>query len=83
MASGFTGEGIYQALISGEEIARLIIDKNYAPEKLNQIILKKKIHEKILSFLIYLGPFRDLVYKFIGFLLSKKYFAQKAISILT
>jgi len=83
LASGFTGEGIYQALISGEEIARLIIDKNYAPEKLNQIILKKKIHEKILSFLIYLGPFRDLVYKFIGFLLSKKYFAQKAISILT
>lgn len=83
LASGFTGEGIYQALISGEEIARLIIDKNYAPEKLNRIIANKKRHQKILSLLIHLGPFRDLAYKFIGFLLSKKYFAQKVVSILT
>jgi len=83
LASGFTGEGIYQALISGEEIARLIIDKNYVPEKLNQIIAKNKTHEKILSLLIHLGPFRDLTYKFIGFFLSKKYFAQKAVSVLT
>lgn len=83
LASGFTGEGIYQALISGEEIARLIIDKNYILEKLNLIIANKKVHQRILSLLIRLGPFRDLAYKFIGFCLSKEYFARKAISIIT
>jgi geranylgeranyl reductase len=29
LASGLTGEGIYQALVSGEEVAKLIIDENY------------------------------------------------------
>ncbi|MEM2121149.1 MAG: NAD(P)/FAD-dependent oxidoreductase [Candidatus Woesearchaeota archaeon] len=32
LASGLTGEGIYQALISGEEVGRIILNPNYKAE---------------------------------------------------
>jgi len=43
-ASLLTGEGIYQALISGEEIANKILDPCYKSKKLNKIIRHNKKH---------------------------------------
>ena len=49
-AAGFafylSGEGIHQALVSGSETGKMILNKNYIPEQLNEIIDRKQ-HEII------------------------------------
>lgn len=42
LASGMTGEGIYQALVSGSEIAKVILEKNYEPKLLYEVIERNK-----------------------------------------
>lgn len=44
LANYYSGEGIHQALISGSEIGKMIVDKNYIPERLNELINRKQ-HE--------------------------------------
>lgn len=46
----FTGEGISFAMISGQEIAKLIVDKNYETPQLKKILSIKKRREKSLKF---------------------------------
>lgn len=48
LASGLTGEGILPAIISGEEIARLIIDPSYTPNKLHRLLKNHSRHTRIL-----------------------------------
>jgi geranylgeranyl reductase len=49
LASGLTGEGIYSAIISGEEVAQTIIDPKHKGEKINQLIKKHTLHTKVLN----------------------------------
>ena len=49
LASGLTGEGIYSAIISGEEAARTILDADYESKKMIQIIKKHHQHARILE----------------------------------
>lgn len=49
LASGLTGEGIYSAIVSGEEAARTILDKGYESEKMAQLIAKHRQHARILD----------------------------------
>ena len=74
LASGLTGEGIYQALISGEEIAKMIINKNYKSNQINEILKFQNKHHRVLHFFHNSGPFRGLVYESIA-LLAKNHFA--------
>jgi flavin-dependent dehydrogenase len=46
---GFLGEGISFALLSGYDVARLIIDQNYYPKNIKRILKIKKRHEILLS----------------------------------
>lgn len=46
-ALGLTGEGIYPALLSGQEIAKKILNPNYKPENLNDLIKRKGRQSKI------------------------------------
>ena len=48
LASGLTGEGILPAIISGEEIAKLIINPGYASNKLTNLIKNHSLHTRIL-----------------------------------
>lgn len=48
LASGLTGEGIYPAIVSGETVARLIIDQTYETDKLKHIIKKQRQHHLVL-----------------------------------
>ncbi len=48
LASGLTGEGILPAIISGEEVARLILNPNHIPTKLDRLIKNHSRHTKIL-----------------------------------
>jgi len=49
-ASALTGEGIYPAIVSGETIARKIIDPDSASDSLESIIQKHKCHQKLVNF---------------------------------
>lgn len=48
-ASGLTGEGIYQAFVSGEEVAKLILDPEYKPKKIEKLLRIKKRHDFLLK----------------------------------
>jgi geranylgeranyl reductase len=77
--SGFTGEGIYQALISGEEVAKIILDNTYQPERMNELLTIKRKHNKVLDLLIEKGKYRQMLF-FLGAILFKiPYFTRKAI----
>ena len=52
-ASGLTGEGIYFAIISGEEVARKIIDPRYNCPEISKILKIKRNHENFLKLLIF------------------------------
>lgn len=75
-ASAITGGGIGQAVVSGEEIARLIIDKDYKPEKLEELIEKKKFHEGLMNFFRKSGILARAEVEFFVFLLDKKFFSK-------
>jgi geranylgeranyl reductase len=47
LASGLTGEGIYPALVSGEEIARQILAPGYRPVKTLAWLRVKRLHEAL------------------------------------
>ena len=70
LVSGFTGEGIYSALVSGEEVAKMILDKNYQSKRIEEIIRIKRTHEKIMNLLIKLGGLRTFAF-YTGVLLTK------------
>ncbi len=74
LASGFTGEGIFQALISGEEIAKQIIQPEYEPN-LERLIRNQHYHERLYGLSNKWGKVRVLLYYAGMFLLkfSKKW----------
>jgi len=49
LASGLTGEGIYSAIVSGEEAARTILDGGYESKKMAQLIKKHRQHAHLLE----------------------------------
>jgi len=80
--SGLTGEGIYQALVSGEEIGKIILDKEYQSSKIESLLKIKKKHNKLMNILIKSGKFRTIIF-YLGILLFKiPYFKKKAIDLL-
>jgi len=52
-APGFTGEGIYFAIVSGQEIAKKILDPNYNLVRLKKILKIKKYQETWGKFLLF------------------------------
>jgi geranylgeranyl reductase len=50
-ASGLTGEGIYQAILSGEEVSKGILNRNYRYPGIKQILRIKNRQESILRIL--------------------------------
>lgn len=50
-ASGLTGEGIYQAILSGEEVAKGILNRDYRYPGIKQILRIKNHQESILRIL--------------------------------
>lgn len=47
-SSGLTGEGIYNAIVTGEEVARKIINPEYNTPKIDEILKYKERQEKLL-----------------------------------
>lgn len=83
LVSGLTGEGIYQAFIFGEEIGKIILDKNYKSNKINELLKIKRKHDKLIHFLIRCKKFRTIIVYFGVLLLKIPYFKKKAINLLS
>lgn len=49
LASGLTGEGILPAIISGEAVARKIINPDYPADEIKLLARKKRLHERIVA----------------------------------
>lgn len=51
LASGLTGEGIYPAIVSGEEVARCIVQPGFNPVDLQKMIKNHTRHSRMVSLL--------------------------------
>jgi geranylgeranyl reductase family protein len=61
IASGLTGEGIYQSLVSGEEVAYRIMDSHYRSEDFRFVLKYNNLQHKFLNFSNRIGPLRYLL----------------------
>ena len=52
LASGLTGEGIYPALVSGQTVARMILDPGYVGDELARLVAKHRCHDRMTSLAI-------------------------------
>lgn len=62
LASGLTGEGIYQAIISGEDVAKTILDEKYEAVGIEELLHTKSLHAKAMNSVIKMGPLRNLFF---------------------
>lgn len=83
LVSGFTGEGIYQALASGEEVANIILNPNYIPKKIKEIRREVRIHHLMLTIIFISGPFRNQLFNFVTFCVKNKFLARTLARVLT
>jgi geranylgeranyl reductase len=77
LASGLTGEGIFAALLSGEEVARLILSPDHPEDKMKAVLHYKKMQDRFLELLHMAGPVRNLIFRTILYLMNNKRFNQK------
>lgn len=77
LASGFTGEGIYQALVSGQEVARKILDPEYQAEQLKQVLKYNRIMERMMAVFRWAGPLRGAFQEFLLFLMTRNRIRDK------
>jgi geranylgeranyl reductase len=77
MASGLTGEGIYQSLVSGIEVAGYIMGQEEVSDEMKYVIRYNKIQEKMIRFFRLMGPLRTVVHELVIIMLNNKRFKEK------
>jgi geranylgeranyl reductase len=77
LASGFTGEGIYQSLVSGQEVARMILDPMHKADKLDQVLKYNRILERVMALFRWAGPLRGALQEFLVILMNKEWLRKK------
>lgn len=83
LASGFTGEGIYQALASGEEIAKQIIKPSHKARLIKAVIRERNLHHFLLVLIFLSGPLRDFIFWIILRVTKNKTFSRILLRVLT
>ena len=77
LASGFTGEGVYQSLVSGQEVARMILDPMHKADKLDQVLKYNRILERVMALFRWAGPLRGALQEFLVILMNKEWLRKK------
>lgn len=72
LASPFTGEGIYQALISGKVVANQIIDQKYPSKEMSDLRCVQRMHYFFLICIWLMGPLRKIFFELIVFVTKNK-----------
>lgn len=65
LASGLTGEGIYPAIISGEETARTIIDHDHSTEVMESLFRKHRLHSRMVDWTSVSPTFNSIAGEFV------------------
>jgi geranylgeranyl reductase len=76
LASGLTGEGIYQALVSGCEVARMILDTGYISEPIKNMLKYNRILNRLMRLFRFTGPLRNPLFELLLFLMNRKKFRE-------
>lgn len=77
MAGGLTGGGIYQALVSGEEIAKKIIDPTYISKRMEKILGENEKQNKMLRFLERTRPILSIEMELFMLIIKNKWIGDK------
>lgn len=77
LASGLTGEGIYQAIVSGEEVAKSILNDKYEAPGIAELLTTKRLHAAALRFVLRLGPGRDLFFLILSWAVRNRRLAAR------
>ncbi|MBU0958342.1 MAG: hypothetical protein KKB31_00195 [Nanoarchaeota archaeon] len=81
--SGLTGKGIYSARLSGQEIAKIILNPKYVPKKLNHLLKIKAKHESLLKLFEFSGPLREVEYEALVLLVKNNFFKKEFLEIVS
>ena len=73
LGSGLSGEGIYQALVSGQEVARMIIDPDYVSEPMKRVVRFNAIQNRFMQLMYRSGILRGLFIELILVLMNNRY----------
>lgn len=83
LASGLTGEGICQAIISGSDVANKIINADHHCDGIKSVRREKMVHTFMLRCIIYLLIFKDSVFEVVTFVTKNKFIARTLLRVLT
>jgi flavin-dependent dehydrogenase len=72
LASGFTGEGIYQSLVSGQEVARMILDPGHEPQLLREVLAYNRMLKRLRNTFLCAGPLKASLQEVTVALLNRK-----------
>ncbi len=70
---------MYQALVTGEEVGKTIINSNYNSKKINEILKTKNKHKKFIYILTRFGKLGNFAFYFLIELSKIPYFRKKLI----
>lgn len=73
LASGLTGEGIYPAIVSGETVARKIIDPDSADDAITDMVKKQQLHHKVINLSAKSPAFCSLIMEMLILMLRVKF----------
>ncbi|MBM3199388.1 NAD(P)/FAD-dependent oxidoreductase [Candidatus Woesearchaeota archaeon] len=79
--SGLTGEGIYFAMASGEDVAKMIINSKHKPALIEQVLSIKRKHELIASLFNTNKRIQKIEQRILLLMFSSKFFCGKAIGL--
>jgi len=77
LASGLTGEGIYQSLASGQDVARMILDPRYVPEQLEKVLKYNRAMERVMAFFRRAGLLRGAMQELLLILMNTDWIRNK------
>lgn len=83
LTSGFTGEGIYPALVSGEEVARKIIDPKYKMPKIGELRREVALHHFMLVIVFLAGPLRNQLFNLVTWAVRNRFLGRTLARALT
>jgi geranylgeranyl reductase len=77
LGSGLSGQGIYQALVSGQEVARMIMDPDFVSAPLKRVLRFNTIQNRFMRMFFRAGIFRGLMIELIIWLMNKDRIRQR------
>ena len=77
LACGLTGEGILQSLVSGKEVAKMILDPDYTSQALKEVIKYNRVLHRVMWIFRATGPLKGLLHELLLYLMNSKKIREK------